>query len=123
MVDAATGATRVTWKSLFSSRGIADAFERLSALSMQAINRYGLAYNMSSRLLGVVVVAGLFALLKQGVDVQGWLEEKGYGKVGEQIGEWAGAVVTAALLYPFTVVMAGAAAPIVGRALRSGMRR
>lgn len=87
-----------------------------------SIDQYGLAYTFASRLLGVSIVGGLYAMLRQGMDVQAWLEEKGWGGIGEVAGTWSAAVVLSSAMYPFSVVGTAYAAPVIGDLVTSRIK-
>jgi hypothetical protein len=84
--------------------------ERAKALA----DRYGLALLVSQRMLvGLASVGLIYALLRSGVDVQGWLASHellpgaalpGAGATGELAGRYAAAMCLAALGYPGVVL-------------------
>ena len=103
----------------------ASALGRAMAGAGAVVNRYGLAYLVASRCVGLASVGSLFACLRAGVDVQGalaaldaWapaptgLADAG-AAAGKAAGWWAAAAVTSAPLLPANVL--GAA--LVGRAV------
>lgn len=90
--------------------GVSAWMERTFVLSMFFTNRYGVCFQLASRIVGVVVIALLYALVSAGVDVQGFLEARGLGGLGSAAGHWALAVVAASVVYPATLAATGYAA-------------
>ena len=80
-------------------------------------DRYGAAYFVSARYLGVGIVLTLYAAVTAGIDVAPYLERLGASPaLGSALGSWAAAVTLASAVYPFSVIGAAWVAPSVGRA-------
>ena len=89
--------------------------EKGSNYVYDTVNQYGLCYFLSSRLVGVVVVFGIYESILLGVDMSPLIEYFGAEKVGDVLGTWAGAVVISSTLYPVTIFATSHIAPYVGR--------
>lgn len=96
----------------------ATGLRRLAEGFGSMLDKYGLAFTTSQRMVGgLATVAGFYAAITHGVDVQGTLEGWGLpiGEVGKIAGQWAGAVCLAAVFYPGTVLGAAAMGRGIGR--------
>lgn len=80
------------------------------------VDNYGAAYMMGSRLAGVGVVCGLYAVIHQGVDVMPLLAKIGVEDVGTALGSYAAAVVFSSAFYPVTLGVTGYVVPFVAKA-------
>jgi hypothetical protein len=81
------------------------------------IDRYGLAYQLGARVVGLSVLLGTFSALRAGVDVQGWLMET-WGVspgTGEAVGTWAAAVAASSAAYPASIAVAAQLSPHLAR--------
>jgi len=92
-----------------------ETLRTLGEMGAAVVDRYGLAYNLASRGVGVVVIVGLHSALVAGLDVQGWLEGAGMGGAGTAAGTFGLAVTLASAAYPFTLVAAAYGAPQLAR--------
>ena len=82
------------------------------------VDRYGAAYFVGARMVGVSIVFVLYQALRMGVDVAPMLEQLGVSEVGSVLGDWAGAVVLSSSLYPVSISMTAFAAPALARLRR-----
>ena len=89
--------------------------EKGSNYVYDTVNQYGLCYFLSSRLVGVVVVFGIYESILLGVDMSPLIEYFGAEKVGDVLGTWAGAVVISSTLYPVTIFATSHIAPYIGQ--------
>ena len=69
---------------------------------------------MSSRLVGVVIVFGIYESILLGIDINPIIEYFGIEKFGDVLGTWAGAVTLSSSLYPLSLYAASHIAPYVG---------
>ena len=76
-----------------------------------AINKYGAAYMISSRVVGVTVILSIYEALLFGIDVQPYLVSWGYENVGSVLGQWAAAVVLSTTMYPLSISATAYIAP------------
>ena len=97
--------------------------EKGSNYVYDTVNQYGLCYFLSSRLVGVVVVFGIYESILLGVDMSPLIEYFGAEKVGDVLGTWAGAVVIAGTLYPATFLLLVTLHRISGRNERKFLLR
>jgi len=74
--------------------------DRLGAV----VDKYGAAYFISARWIGVGVVLGFYTGIEMGMDVSGFLATYGIGELGTVLGTWAAAVSMSAAMYPFTIL-------------------
>ena len=87
--------------------GVSAWMERTFAMSMYFMNRYGVCFQLASRIVGLLVVGILYAMISAGVDVQGFLEARGLGGLGTAAGQWSLAVVAASIVYPASLAASG----------------
>lgn len=87
------------------------------------MNEYGLCYFVSSRLVGVSIVLGLYKAILLGIDVQPMIAYFGAESAGEMMGDWAGAVVLSSSLYPVTIYGVSHVAPMVGERIHARRRK
>jgi hypothetical protein len=85
----------------------------------EVIDNYGAAYMMGSRIAGVGVVCGLYALIKHGVDIMPMLASLGVDQVGETLGVYAASVVLSSAFYPVTLGVTGYIVPVVAKLRRT----
>ncbi|KAF0682823.1 Aste57867_25122 [Aphanomyces stellatus] len=90
----------------------------LSGIS-SIMDKYGAAYMMGSRLMGLTVVSSLYLALSQGLDILPILEQYGMGDVGAAVGTWAAAVALSSLFYPITLGATGYIVPVVAKLVKS----
>jgi len=97
---------------------------RAGSAARATVDRYGAAYFVAARYLGVGIVLTLYGALGTGIDVAAYLERLGASPaLGTTLGTWAAAVTMSSAVYPATVVLAGLAAPAVGRTGTALLRR
>jgi len=78
----------------------------------EVIDNYGAAYMMGSRIAGVGVVCGLYALMPM-------LASLGVDQVGETLGVYAASVVLSSAFYPVTLGVTGYIVPVVAKLRRT----
>ena len=66
-----------------AGNGALPWYQRWSNRALGVLQRYGLAYFLSARLIGVANVFLFYYMLEAGVDLQGLLEQWGYGSLGK----------------------------------------
>jgi len=95
--------------------------KKLSREMKVIINKYGLCYLLSSRLVGVGVFFCLYEMKVAGVDIPMVLEYVGLenSEIGDVLGSWAAAVVASAVLYPGNLYLTSIIAPFVGKNIRN----
>jgi hypothetical protein len=74
------------------------------------VDRYGAAFFIGSRFSGVLLTMTLFGLLRAGSDITPWLQASGVASIEEvvaRVGQWAGAVVLASVVFPFSLLSTG----------------
>ena len=98
------------------------ALQALNDAAMFVLDRLGVAYTLASRLVGLGIVGLLYAAISSGLDVQGWLEARGWAAAGSIAGTWAAAVLCSSVLYPATLVGTSYLAPVVARAVRAASK-
>jgi hypothetical protein len=97
---------------------------RAAGLARITVDRYGAAYFLSARYLGVAIVLSLYAAVAAGADPAPFLARLGVPPaVGSTLGTWAAAVTLASAAYPFTVLAAATVAPPLGRTATALLRR
>jgi hypothetical protein len=94
----------------------------LTAISLAVVDKYGLAYTVTSRWVGCAIITALYGLLVAGVDVQGFLAGYGMAELGTSAGTFGLAVAMTSAVYPATIAATayiahplGRAVPILGR--------
>ena len=97
-----------------SSSSSMSFFRKSATYLYNTINEYGLCYTLSSRLVGVFVVFGIYESILLGIDINPIIEYFGIEKFGDVLGTWAGAVTLSSSLYPLSLYAASHIAPYVG---------
>ncbi len=97
----------------------ARGIQALNDTAMLVLDRLGVAYTISSRLVGLGIVGILYSALSLGFDLQAWLETRGWGSAGTVAGTWAAAVLATSTLYPGTLVATAYLAPHIARRIAS----
>jgi len=77
----------------------------------QVMDKYGAAYFISARWLGLGVVLIFYSAISYGFDVSAVFATYGISEFGTVLGTWAAAVSTSAFLYPFTIVSGAMISP------------
>lgn len=101
-------------------------FRRAASALAIVIDRYGLAFLVSQRMVvGLASVGSIFVLIRSGVDVQGWLALHGgdifgssslaVGAAGKVAGTWAAAATLGAIFFPAVVLGSGWIGRVVGQ--------
>lgn len=103
--------------SLDALRNPLQTMRDLSALSLAVVDKYGLAYMVASRGLGFAIIFGLYGMLLAGVDMQGFLEERGWADIGTTAGTLGLAVAATTAVYPLTIVATAYGAHPLARAV------
>lgn len=112
--EAVPASFREKWSSSSNNSTLRSSGEALG----KVIDKYGAAYFISARYLGVAVVWAFYAAILQGFDVTGFLAQYGIQNFGSVIGTWAAAVNTSAILYPCTIAAGAALSPSIAHITR-----
>ena len=85
--------------------------DRLIAATKEIADKYGIAYLVSKRtIVGLGSTLAIYAALRAGVDVQGWIASWGFDLAaasGQVAGRYAAAMCVSALLFPGGILGAG----------------
>ena len=98
--------------------------QQAGTVARTTADRYGAAYFLSARYLGVGIVLGLYGAVATGIDVAPYLERIGASPaLGTALGTWAAAVTLSSAVYPLSVLAAASIAPPIGRTASAILKR